>query len=147
MATDIIGQLQGLAQNPQALEQLKGLLPEGTDFGKLLEDPAKLLDTFKNSPDLLAKVQEFLPGVDIQGALSGLTGAAGAAGAAAAGAAGAAAGAATDAAGAAAGAAEGAADAATGAAGAAADAGTGAAGEATEAAGGIIDKIKGLFRG
>ncbi len=123
MATDIMGQLKGLLDDPQAVEQLKGLLPEGTDIGELLQDPGKLLDALKGSPDLLNKVQELVPDVDIEGALSSLTGAAGDAAEAAAGAAGAAAGAAGDAA---------------GAAGDAADA-------ATDTAGGIIDSIKGLF--
>jgi len=35
----------------------------------LLEDPSKLLDLLKQSPDLLNKFQEFLPGVDIEGGL------------------------------------------------------------------------------
>mgnify|MGYP001815931458 CR=1 FL=1 len=123
MSTDIMGQLKGLLDDPQVAEQLQGLLPEGTDIGELFQDPGKLLDALKDSPDLLNKVQELVPDVDIEGALSSLTGAAGDA----AGAAGAAAGAAGDAAG----------DAA-GAAGDAADA-------ATDTAGGIIDKVKGLF--
>ena len=127
MATDIMGQLQGLLDDPQAVDQLKGLLPEGTDIGELFQDPGKLLDTLKDSPELLNKVQELVPDVDIEGALSSLTGAAGDAAGAAAGAAGAAAG----------------------AAGAAAGDAAGAAGDATDAAtdtaGGIIDTIKGLF--
>ena len=131
MATDIMGQLKGLLDDPQAVEQLKGLLPEGTDIGELLQDPGKLLDALKDSPDLLNKVQELVPDVDIEGAL---TGAAGAAGAAAEDAAGAAGAAAEDAAGAAGAAAEDAA----GAAGHAADA-------ATDTAGGILERVKGLF--
>jgi hypothetical protein len=123
MATDIMGQLTGLLDDPQAVDQLKGLLPEGTDIGELLQDPGELLDALKGSPDLRNKVQELVPDVDIEGALSSLTGAAGAA----AGAAGDAAGPAGDAA----------ADAA-GAAGA-------AAGAANDTAGGIFDRVKGLF--
>ena len=116
MATDIMGQLKGLLDDPQVVEQLKGLLPEGTDIGELLQDPGKLLDALKDSPDLLNKVQELVPDIDIEGALSSLTGAAGDAAGAAAGAAGDAAGAAGD-----------------------------AADAATDTAGGITDKIKGLF--
>jgi len=142
MATDIMGQLKGLLDDPQAVEQLKGLLPEGTDIGELLQDPGKLLDALKDSPDLLNKVQELVPDVDIEGALSSLTGSAGAAAGAAGDAAGAAAGAAGDAAGAAAGA-------AGDAAGAAAEDAAGAAGDAadaaTDTAGGILDRVKGLF--
>ena len=123
MATDIMGRLQGLLDDPQAVEQLKGLLPEGTDIGELLQDPGQLLDALKDNPDLLNKVQELVPDVDIEGALSSLTGAAGDAADAAAGAAGAAAGAAGD------------------AAGAAGD----TAGAATDTAGGLLDKVKGLF--
>ena len=127
MATDIMGQLKGLLDDPQAVEQLKGLLPEGTDIGELLQDPGKLLDALKDSPDLLNKVQELVPDVDIEGALSSLTGAAGDAAGAAAGAAGAAAGAAGAAA-----------EDAAGAAGDAADA-------ATDTAGGVLERVKGLF--
>ncbi len=79
MAVDIMSQLKGLADDPQVVEQLKGLLPEGTDISGLLEDPSRLLDMLKDSPDLLKKIQELIPDVDIEGALASLTGAAGAA--------------------------------------------------------------------
>jgi hypothetical protein len=124
MGMDIMGQMKGLLDDPQVVEQLQGLLPEGTDIGELLQDPGKLLDTLKDSPDLLNKLQELVPDVDLEGALSSLTGAAGDAASAAAGAAGAAGAA------------------AAGAAGGTADV---AAGAATNTAGGIIDSVKGLF--
>ena len=127
MATDVMGQLKGLLDDPQVAEQLKGLLPEGTDINELLQDPGKLLDTLKDSPDLLNKLQELVPDVDLEGALSSLTGAAGEAAGAAAGAAGAAGAA------------------AAGAAGDAADTAGDAANAATDTAGGIVDTIKGLF--
>ena len=139
MATDLVGQLKGLMDNPDFVNQVKGLIPEGVDLSKLLEDPGKLLDLFKQSPDLLGKVKEFLPGVDIEGGLGQLAGLAGGAAAGVAGAAGAAAGAAGDAAGAAAGA-------AGDAAGAAAGAAEGAADAATEAGGSILDKVKDIFK-
>ena len=146
VATDLVGQLKGLLDNPDFVAQAKGLIPEGVDISKLLEDPSKLLDLLKQSPDLLNKFQEFLPGVDIEGGLGQLAGLA----AGAAGAAGAAAGAAGDAAGAAAGAASDAAGAAAGAAGdaagAAAGAAEGAADAATEAGGSILEKVKDIFK-
>ena len=61
MGMDIMGQLKGLLDDPQVVEQLQGLLPEGTDIGELLQDPGKLLDTLKDSPDLLNKLQELVP--------------------------------------------------------------------------------------
>ena len=124
MAADIMERLKGLLDDPQADEQLQGMLPEGTDGGELLQDPGKLLDAIKDNPDLLDKRQALVPDVDLEGALASLTGAAGDAAGAAAGAAGAA---------------------AAGAAGDAAAASGDAADAATDTAGGIIDKIKGLF--
>lgn len=69
MADDLLEQFQGLMDNPDIGARLRGLMPDGFD-------PSKLLDILKGDPDLMAKVKELLPDVDIEGALSGLAGAA-----------------------------------------------------------------------